>query len=403
VTEQPRMLTIDIAPESFLRWVASQTRTLDRMVSTENGGVISVLPFSPDNARPVWDKLTDSQPIQTEFEIQGAYYADEQEIMNLSNEDLILKRAYREPPRPTTQEWTYLSLIRFVLVKLDEKHLQVQAWLVFPHATRYFDVLWERIEKSFVAQSDSQQQPEPDQTVQQTASDEEGNAENQFLARSAQVTNKPVQTPSSAEQYIFRCERGGWTIAYGLGKIFWLVDIKGLRYIAYLLRFPNKFISSLDLSNIIEKNLVSTDTAHATKMSGAELGKMGMHIAGSSDKQDVLDKTAIANYKQRLDEIREEKESAQQRDDWDALEQLDNEEERILADLNASIGVHGKSRQFANSDDRARQAVRKAISTAIAQIRHEDAALGKHLQETIHTGFKCVYQPGPNKNLPWQF
>ncbi|MGO9218159.1 MAG: hypothetical protein ACLP5E_10395 [Streptosporangiaceae bacterium] len=61
----------------------------------------------------------------------------------------------------------------------------------------------------------------------------------------------------------------------------------------------------------------------------------------------------------------------------------------------------GLARTAGSSQERARVAVKKAISAATGRIAAVDGPLGRHLQTRIHTGLHCSYEPDPADDLDW--
>jgi hypothetical protein len=53
------------------------------------------------------------------------------------------------------------------------------------------------------------------------------------------------------------------------------------------------------------------------------------------------------------------------------------------------------------SGERARVAVKKAISSSIDRVATVDEALARHLRAHVRTGLSCVYEPDPADNRHW--
>ncbi|HEY7483289.1 MAG TPA: hypothetical protein VH912_02400 [Streptosporangiaceae bacterium] len=53
----------------------------------------------------------------------------------------------------------------------------------------------------------------------------------------------------------------------------------------------------------------------------------------------------------------------------------------------------GRPRQFADSAERARTSVGKAIKRAVRRITDADPVIGKELSATVQTGRRCCYRP----------
>ena len=62
--------------------------------------------------------------------------------------------------------------------------------------------------------------------------------------------------------------------------------------------------------------------------------------------------------------------------------------------------VGSRSALPSSAEDRVRKAVASRIRDAIEKIRLENEPLGRHFDETIHTGTQCVYAPG--RTVPWR-
>jgi len=112
----------------------------------------------------------------------------------------------------------------------------------------------------------------------------------------------------------------------------------------------------------------------------------------SAAGQPLLDDVARRTYRHRLAQVEEQLDRCAA-DDVPRVDELRTEREWLIAELAATSGRAGRMRVFPNNDERARIAVSKAIRRAIARIASADPALGRHLQETVHTGTRCSYQP----------
>jgi hypothetical protein len=65
------------------------------------------------------------------------------------------------------------------------------------------------------------------------------------------------------------------------------------------------------------------------------------------------------------------------------------------------VPAGGRRRRFSSADERARVAVRKAISATLARIGQHDAALARLLRDTVRTGWACRYDPDPARPISW--
>ena len=170
-----------------------------------------------------------------------------------------------------------------------------------------------------------------------------------------------------------------WTIAYG-GQTMRLRDVKGLRYIAFLLAAPGTEVHVLELVAAVE------GAPRADAVSGN-----GLHAAGGLDP--LLDPQAKAEYRGRLEELRAELEEARAFADAERAAGIEQEIDALVEELASAAGLGGRDRQMASPAERARVNVTKGIRTAIKLAGRESAALEEHLTASIHTGRFCSYAP----------
>ena len=189
------------------------------------------------------------------------------------------------------------------------------------------------------------------------------------------------QNPSVHVALLHSTRGGGWLVG-AAGSTGFMTDMKGLHYLHALLAQPRVDISALDLSDAVaghpQQRLVQSD-----------LGE-------------VLDTEALADYRRRLDEIDAELAEA---DSWADLERsraIQLEREALLSELRAGAGLHGRRRVAGSHAERARVAVRKAIVAAIERIAQHDPELGRHLNDSVHTGSWCRYDPNPVHPITWR-
>jgi hypothetical protein len=153
--------------------------------------------------------------------------------------------------------------------------------------------------------------------------------------------------------------------------------LRGFGYLRELLRRPGQPISALHLA-------------------GAGAG-----AAVQSGLGDLLDSRALQAYRQRLRDLDQELTEAEDWSDIGRLDSLRAERGALLDELARATGLGGRTRTTGSSQERARVAVKKAISTATARISTIDQPLGRHLQTRIHTGLNCSYEPDPADGLDW--
>jgi hypothetical protein len=171
------------------------------------------------------------------------------------------------------------------------------------------------------------------------------------------------------------CRRRGrqWHVELGPRSV--LVEHSvGMRHLASLLVNPGYEILATDLAAV-----------------PGLLDAAGAADAAVTSTQPVLDELAKQKYEERLTQLRAEIEERGPRGEVDALRV---ERDWLVAELAASAGLSGRSRQFAGNPERARIAVGKAIRRALTRIAEADPVIGAELRATIQTGMRCCYRPG---------
>jgi len=153
--------------------------------------------------------------------------------------------------------------------------------------------------------------------------------------------------------------------------------LRGFGYLRELLRRPGQPVAALDLV-------------------GAGTG-----AAVQSGLGDILDKQALMAYRQRLRDLGQELTEAEQWSDLGRLDALRTERDALLDELARATGLGGRARPAGSSQERARVAVKKAISAATDRIATVDQPLARHLRAGIHTGLNCSYEPDPADSLDW--
>ena len=156
-----------------------------------------------------------------------------------------------------------------------------------------------------------------------------------------------------------------------------LRPLRGFGYLRELLRRPGQQVAALDLV-------------------GAGTG-----VAVESGLGDLLDTQALRAYRERLRDLDRELTEAEEWSDLGRLDALRTERDALLHELARATGLGGRARTTGSSQERARVAVRKAISAATNRIATVNQPLARHLQAGIRTGLNCSYQPYPADNLNW--
>ena len=193
-----------------------------------------------------------------------------------------------------------------------------------------------------------------------------------------QPGEEAARRPPAAAVVHLRPDGAGWLVGYD-GATFALPDLKGLRYLRELARHPGADVAALDLA--------------AAGQGGAVLAE--------SPAGEVADARALAAYRRRLRDIDAELDEARDWADEARVTRLGLEREALLREVGAATGLAGRRRRFGSADERARVAVRKAISAALARVAQQDAALARLFRDTVRTGAACRYDPDPARPVTW--
>ena len=206
---------------------------------------------------------------------------------------------------------------------------------------------------------------------------------------------------ATARTAIFACEGDFWAIGYAESR-FPVRDLKGLRYLQHLLRYPNQEFHSLEL-------LSGTATSDAAQMrqdsesNASRLRGEWIPTHRPSDSGPMLDDRARAAYKQKLIELKEELEDRRERGDDEGAERIQFEIEAIAAELTRATGLGGRVRRMGSVSERARLNVGRAIRSALAIISENNPAFARILDRDIRTGTFCEYVPAQSDPIEWQF
>lgn len=199
-----------------------------------------------------------------------------------------------------------------------------------------------------------------------------------------------MPAPAVEEGNVFRREGGYWTVAYD-GKAFRLKDAKGLGHVAELLQNPGRDFPAIDLVGKGQERGAAQSKGAGGASVSADLGDAG----------DVLDAQARAEYRRRLEDLREELTEAERFNDPERATKLREEIEFLTDELARATGLGGRSRKASSAAERARFNVTMAIKSAMKRIGENNPSLGRHLAATVRTGRFCSYSPDPERPVSW--
>jgi len=221
------------------------------------------------------------------------------------------------------------------------------------------------------------------------------------LARAGGDSHPAEAQPSGAKAAdgtvswpVFRREGEYWSIAFA-GQGFRLKDVKGLHYLAHLLRHPGREFHVLDLAAAGQGS-----PAGGPRITPAR--DDGLHQARPSDLGPILDEQAKTAYRARLRELEEDLAEATSWADPARAATARQEMQFLTGQLAAAVGLGGRDRRAGSAAERARVNITRAVRAALARIRAHSPALAGHLDATIHTGTFCSYTPDPRAPITWR-
>ena len=176
---------------------------------------------------------------------------------------------------------------------------------------------------------------------------------------------------------VFRRTGDHWEIAYD-GRAVTLHDLRGLGYLARLVREPGREVHVLDLASPDPTTVLQIGDAGA-----------------------LLDDEAKAAYKRRLTDIDEDIAEAESFGDTARATRARVEREFFVRELSRAVGIGGRDRRAGSASERARASVTQAIRHAMSRIAEHHPALGEHLERTVRTGTYCVYLPDTRVEIVW--
>ncbi len=189
-----------------------------------------------------------------------------------------------------------------------------------------------------------------------------------------------------------RKEAQYWSLAVE-GRLHRVRHSTGLDYLSQLLTSAGRPISAVDLVTS------SANTAQKTAPDETQGCTVTNNLGASSE---LLDPQARAQYKQRIESLRDSIAEAENNNDLGSLTRHQAEMDIVTEQLIAATGIGGRPREFSSHADRARSAATKAIRTTIKKIAQLEPAIGSYLQDNIKTGRFCEYKPGAMQQVGWE-
>jgi hypothetical protein len=191
------------------------------------------------------------------------------------------------------------------------------------------------------------------------------------------------RTPTLA---LFRDEGEYWQIVYS-GKCVGIRQLRGLLYLQHLLLHPYEKIHVSILAGL----------ASEPRLTLPPMERIDSAITTTPlpfrDSGEVLDQRATQLYKGRLIELRAELDEATRWADRGRASSIRREIDFLSVQLSSAYGRNGRARKLDDPTERVRKAVTNRIRNCIDRVAKQMPALGRHLDNSIRTGFYCSYSP----------
>jgi hypothetical protein len=181
------------------------------------------------------------------------------------------------------------------------------------------------------------------------------------------------------DRQVVRREGELWRLSYD-GTDAHLPDLKGLHDLVRLLGAPGEEVHCLELA--------AGPAPAPTRAVAAEDRLSAQGHAG-----ELIDERARAEFKRRIDELREDIERAEAANDPVRAENAREELDKVTAALASAYGLGGRTRKAGDPAERARSAVTWRIRSAVSKVEAAHPALGAHLRNSVTTGTFCSYRP----------
>jgi tetratricopeptide (TPR) repeat protein len=119
----------------------------------------------------------------------------------------------------------------------------------------------------------------------------------------------------------------------------------------------------------------------------------GKEPVDGGDAGEVLDRRAMAAYRERLEALRDDLREAETFANLARASRAREEIDALTEELSRAVGIGGRVRRVGSATERARVAVRKRLREAILKIAEHAPTLGHALERDVSTGTYCSYHP----------
>jgi ElaB/YqjD/DUF883 family membrane-anchored ribosome-binding protein len=216
------------------------------------------------------------------------------------------------------------------------------------------------------------------------------NAETEFeLIRECNLSKliaPPVPEPEPEPENIFRKCGDAWEIRFDGGEKFVLTSADtGARYLHFMLGRPG---TSTPITEIMRK--VSGEPSSIVSVDMLEEGFLTERYSFSdlpdSITDNIADDKAIRQYRQEIDKIKHDIETAKSVGDNITTEQLEQDLQNLTSKINEIISPKGQKKNYSDQVNNIVTSFRNAVNYAIDKIAEHDEELAKHFKHSIKFG-----------------
>jgi non-specific serine/threonine protein kinase len=171
-----------------------------------------------------------------------------------------------------------------------------------------------------------------------------------------------------------------------------------VRCVAELLRHPRREVHVLELDMAVSG--VGAESPNLIDASGVK--QLGLRVNSGHGDEPLLDARARAEYRQRLEALREQLETAQEMHNGERAATIQTEIDALAEELAVGMGLGGRARKRSSAAELVRQNISRAIKSAITRIRADNPQLALYLNATIKKGAFCSYNPDTRLPVRWR-
>jgi hypothetical protein len=158
---------------------------------------------------------------------------------------------------------------------------------------------------------------------------------------------------------------------------------KGFRYLRVLLEHPSRELHALDLVGAVE-------------------GVDRRQAVAQEDAGPALDDRARAEYRARLEQLRDEIADAEADGHTERAARMRVEFEFLTDELRSALGLGGRDRRAGAHAEQARSSVTKLLRRLLDRLEPDQPELVRHLRATLRTGYFCSYADDAEQAVPWR-